>query len=147
MPSNILSHNKQLVEYFEACKTSMHDSDDDVMNSNPLENTSTPSKNITSDKDETDSAHSPCESDIESLSENDFSCKRSDLFYPQDGPMGHSTPIQSQSVIILSKDGACSITSEESSLIDVGVDNPWGNINVNDIPMELVSDPIASDNE
>ena len=129
----------------------MHDSDDDVMNSNPLENTSTPSKNITSDKDETDSAHSPCESDIESLSENDFSCKRSDLFYPQDGPMGHSTPIhtpiQSQLVIILSKDGACSITSEESSLIDVGVDNPWGNIDVNDIPMELVSDPIASDNE
>ena len=65
--------------------------------------------------------------------------------------MGHSTqihtPIQSQLVIILSKDGACSITSEESSLIDVGVDNPWGNINVNDIPMELVSDPIASDNE
>ena len=56
-------------------------------------------------------------------------------------------PIQSQLVIILSKDGACSITSEESSLIDVGVDNPWGNIDVNDIPMELVSDPIASDNE
>ena len=74
-----------------------------------------------------------------------------DLFYPQDRPMGHSTPIhtpiQSQLVIILSKDGACSITSEESSLIDVGVDNPWGNINVNDIPMELVSDPIVSDNE
>ena len=63
--------------------------------------------------------------------------------------LGHSTPIhtpiQSQLVIILSKDGACSITSEESSLIDV--DNPWGNINVNDIPMEFVSDPIASDNE
>ena len=138
---------QQLVEYFEACKTSMRDSDDDVMNSNPLENTSTPSKNITSDKDETDSAHSPCESDIESLSENDCSCKRSDLFYPQERPMGHSTPIQSQLVIILSKDGACSITSEESSLIDIGVDNPWGNIDVNDIPMELVSDPIASDNE
>ena len=32
-------------------------------------------------------------------------------------------------------------------LLIVGVDNPWGNINVNDIPMELVSDPIASDNE
>ena len=147
--SHALKHpipQQQLVEYFEACKTPMHDSDD-VMNSNPLENTSTPSKNITSDKDETDSAHSPCESDIESLSENDFSCKRSDLFYPQDGPMGHSTPIQSQLVIILSKDGACSITSEESSLFDVGVDNPWGNINVNDIAMELVSDPIASDNE
>ena len=57
------------------------------------------------------------------------------------------TPIQSQLVIIPSKDGACSNTSEESSLIDVGVDNPWGNIDVNDIPMELVSDPIASDNE
>ena len=152
--SHALKHpipQQQLVEYSEACKTSMCDSDDDVMNSNPLENTSTPSKNITSDKDETDSAHSPCESDIESLSENDFSCKRLDPFYPQDGPMGHSTsihtPIQSQLVIIPSKDGACSITSEESSLIDVGVDNPWGNINVNDIPMELVSDPIASDNE
>ena len=66
-------------------------------------------------------------------------------------PMGHSTPIhtpiQSQIVIILSKDGACSITSEESSLIDVGVDNPGENIDVNDIPMEVVSDPIASDNE
>ena len=65
--------------------------------------------------------------------------------------MGHSTPIhtpiQSQLVVIPSKDGACSITSEESSLIGVGVDNPWGNIDVNDIPMELVSDPIASDNE
>ena len=57
------------------------------------------------------------------------------------------TPIQSQLVIIPSKDGACSITSEESSLIDVGVDNPWGNIDVNDIPMEFVSDPIASDNK
>ena len=70
--SNTLKHpipQQQLVEYFEACKTSMHDSDDDVMNSNPLENTSTPSKNITSNKDETDSAHSPCESNIESLSE------------------------------------------------------------------------------
>ena len=44
MPSNTLSPQQQLVEYFEACKTSMHDSDDDVMNSNPLENTSTPSK-------------------------------------------------------------------------------------------------------
>ena len=61
--------------------------------------------------------------------------------------MGHSTPIQSQIVIISSKDGACSVTSEESSLIDVGVDNPWGNMDVNDIPMEVVSDPIASDNE
>ena len=125
----------------------MHDSDDGVMNSNPLENTSTPSKNITSDKDETDSAHSPCESNIESLPENDFSCKRSDLFYPQDGPLGHSTPIhtpiQSQLVIILSKDGACSITSEESSLIDVGVDNLWESIDVNDILMEFVSDSIA----
>ena len=84
---------QQLVEYFEACKTSMCDSDDDVMNSNPSENTSTPSKNITSDKDETDSAHSPCESDIESLSENDFSCKRSEPkrqthgpFYPNSYP-------------------------------------------------------------
>ena len=130
----------------------MCDSDDDVMNNNPLENTSTPSKNITSDKDETDSAHSPCESEIQSLSENDFSCKRLDLFYPQDRPLGHSTPIhtpiQSQLVIIPSKDGACSVTSEESSLIDdVGVDNPWGNIDVNDIPMEVVSDSIASDNE
>ena len=87
----------------------------------------------------------------ESLSENDFSCKRSDPFLPQDRPMGHSTPIhtpiQSQIVIISSKDGACSVTSEESSLIDVGVDNPWGNMDVNDIPMEVASDPIASDNE
>ena len=64
------------------------------------------------------------------------------------GPFySNSYPIQSQIVIISSKDGACSITSEESSLIDVGVDNPWGNIDVNDIPMEVVSDPIASDNE
>ena len=79
--SHALKHpipQQQLVEYFEACKTSRHDSDDDVMNKNPSENTSTPSKNITSDKDETDSAHSPCGSKIESLSENDFSCKRLD---------------------------------------------------------------------
>ena len=64
-------------------------------------------------------------SDIENLSENDFSCKRLDPFYPQDGPLDHSTPIhtpiQSQLVIIPSKDGACSIMSDESSLIDVGV--------------------------
>ena len=83
----------------------------------------------------------------ENLSENDFSCKRSDLFSPQDRPMGHSTPIQSQLVIISSKDGACSVTSEESSLIDVGADNLWGNMDVNDRPMQFVSDPIASDNE
>ena len=93
----------------------------------------------------------PCVSESESLSENDFSCKRSDLFLPQDGPMGHSTPIhtpiQSQIVIISSKDGACSVTSEEPSLIDVGVDNLWGNMDVNAIPMEVASDPIASDNE
>ena len=142
---------QQQVEYFEAFKASSCDSDDDVMNKNHTENTSTPSKNITIDNDETDSAHSPCVLESESLSENDFSCKRLDLFLPQDGPMGHSTPIhtpiQSQMVIISSKDGACSVTSEESSLIDVGVDNPWGNMDVNDIPMEVASDPIASDNE
>ena len=142
---------QQLVEYFEAFKASSCDSDDDVMNKNHTENTSTPSKNITIDNDETDSAHSPCVSKSESLSENDFSCKRSDPFFPQDRPVGHSTPIhtpiQSQIVIISSKDGACSVTSEESSLIDVGVDNPWGNMDVNDIPMEVVSDPIASENE
>ena len=61
--------------------------------------------------------------------------------------MGHSTPIQSQILIVSSKDDACSVTSEESSLIDVGVDNAWGNMDVNDIPMEVVSDLIASDNE
>ena len=75
---------QELVEYFEAFKASSCDSDDDVMNKNHTENTSTPSKNITFDNDETDSAHSPCVSESESLSENDFSCKRSDLFFPQD---------------------------------------------------------------
>ena len=93
--SHALKHpipQQQLVEYFEACKASSSDSDD-VMNKNHLEKTSTPSKNITIDNDETDSAHSPCGSKIESLSENDFSCKRLDLFSTQDGPMGHSTPI------------------------------------------------------
>ena len=152
--SHALKHlipQQQLVEYFEAFKASSCDSDDDVMKKNHTENTSTPSKNITIDNDETDSAHSPCVSKSENLSENDFSCKRSDLFLPQDGPVGHSTPIhtpiQSQMVIISSKDGACSVTSEESSLIDVSVDNLWGNMDVNDIPMKVASDPIASDNE
>ena len=134
---------QQLFEYFEAFKVSSCDSDDDVMNKNHTENTCTPSKDITIDNYETHSAHSFCVSESESLSENDFSCKRSDLFFQQDRPVGHSTPIQSQIVIISSKDGACSGTSEESSLIDVGVDNPWGNMDVNDIPMEVVSDPIA----
>ena len=138
---------QQLIEYFEAVKSSSCDSDDDVMNKNHTENTSTPSNDITIDNDETDSAHSPCVSESESLSENDFSCKRLYLFFPQDGPVGHSSPIQSQIVIISRKDGACCVTSEESSLIDVGVDNPWGNMDVNDIPMEVVSDPTASDNE
>ena len=142
---------QQLVEDFEAFKESSCDSDDDVTNNNHTENTYTPSKNITIDNNETDSAHSPCGSESESLSENDFSCKRLDLFFPQDGPVRHSTPIhtpiQSQMVIISSKDGACSVTSEESSLIDVGVDNPMGNMDVNDIPMEIVSNPIASDIE
>ena len=156
--SHTLKHpipQQQLVEYFEAFKVSSCDSDDDVMNKNHTENTSTPSKNITIDNNETDSAHSPHVSESESLSENDFSCKRSDPFFPQDRPVGHTTPIhtpvhtpiQSQIVIISSKDGACSATSEESSLIDVGVANPWGNMDVNDIPMEVVSDPIASDND
>ena len=142
---------QQLVEYFEAFKASSCDSDDDVTNKNHTENTSTPSKNIMIDNDETDSAYSPCVSKSESLSENDFSCKRSDPFFHKIDPWGilHQvhTPIQSQIIIISSKDGARSVTSEESSLIDVGVDNPWGNMDVNDIPMEVVSDPIASDNE
>ena len=37
--------------------------------------------------------------------------------------------------------------SEESSLTDVGIDNPWGDIDVADIPMEIISDPNDTDND
>ena len=80
----------------------MCDSDDDVMNSNPSENTSTPSKNITSDKDETDSAHSPCESDIESYQRMTSLVKDQICFTPQDRPLGLSTPIHNPNSISIS---------------------------------------------
>ena len=95
----------------------------------------------------TESAHSDGDSETEIVSVSDFSCKRADVFTTKENPLCCSTPIQSQLVIISSKDGACSVMSEESSLIDLGIDNPWGDIDVADIPMEIISDPNDTDNE
>ena len=46
--------------------------------------------------------------------------------------------IPSQIIIVLSKE--LPLSSDESSTIDVGseIDNPWGNMDVNDIPIEIV---------
>lgn len=63
-----------------------------------------------------------------------------DPFHPKDKHLSHSTSVQSQLVITASNDWPCSVTSEESSLLDVGIDNTWGNIDVNEIPMEILSD-------
>ena len=70
-------------------------------------------------------------------------CQRTENYVRSKAPLT-STPIKSQIVIVLSTE--MPLSSDDSETIDVGSDrvehalNPWGDLNVDEIPIEIVDD-------
>ena len=78
------------------------------------------------------------------VSNSPDSCRRAIKYVPSTGPKT-STPVKSKLVLIITCD-KMPVSSDESVTIDItntsekGIKNPWGDIDVNDIPIEIVSD-------
>ena len=85
-------------------------------------------------------------SDLEDSSDEKSNCKRAKIYKPTESsnPVT-STPIKSQIIIMSSKEMPPS--SDESKMIDVGTNdlqNVFDNINVDEIPIEIIDDLMNS---
>ena len=71
-------------------------------------------------------------------------CRRATEYVPSTGPK-MCTPVKPKQFLIVTRD-EMPVSSDESVTIDVtntsenGLKNPWGDMDVNDIPIEIVSD-------